>query len=82
MTSAPSNIISLSDKLLDRGEAEFCLCPYCDEQSSFLPIIRRNKKGDFISALLCVGPYCEGKSIFVPVLNGYVEEPEDFSEEA
>lgn len=77
--SGQFNIISLADKLLERGEASFALCPDCDDQSVFVPVVRKNKSGAFITALLCCGPQCEGEAIFIPVNNGYLEDPEDYS---
>lgn len=56
----PSNVIDLAETLLDRGEANFALCPHCGDHSSFAPIVRRNTKGNYITALLCLGPKCKG----------------------
>ncbi|PZQ46318.1 MAG: hypothetical protein DI551_05230 [Micavibrio aeruginosavorus] len=73
-------IVSLEEKILQRGLPVFCACPDCDIQSTFVPVVLSNKKGKFISALVCVGPQCMGEGIFIPVVNGYIQEPETWEE--
>lgn len=75
-----SNVVDLGQHLLERGTSTFCACPHCDMESAFVPIVRKNKTGVFISALVCVGPECQGTGIFMAVENGYICEPEIWDE--
>ncbi len=74
----PSNVIDLAETLLDRGEANFALCPHCGDHSSFAPIVRRNRIGNYITALLCLGPKCKGSGVFLTLNNGYIIDTDHY----
>lgn len=68
-----NDVIKFSDEMLKRYGVGFMLCPRCQEQSCFLPVVEIDAAGIYISAIQCVGPHCEGEdgSTF-DVIRGYV----------
>lgn len=69
-----AQILNFSDAIFKRYGMGFMLCPRCNDQTCFLPVVEQNGKGIYISALQCVGPQCEGDdgTIF-NVLGGYIQ---------
>ncbi len=72
-----ADVVDLAEKVLERGQASFALCPRCEDQSAFVPIVLKNRQGTFIASLLCLGPRCNGDGIFMTVDHGYIGDPQE-----
>lgn len=69
------NIIQFEDEVFKRHGVGFFLCPRCQEQSCFLPIVKIIKERPYISSLQCCGPYCiddVDHGCFIQMNNGFV----------
>lgn len=71
------NVIHFGDEVLKRFGVGFLLCPKCQEQSCFLPIVKKRKGRLYLSSLQCCGPYCIDdidRGVFIKINDGYVSE--------
>lgn len=69
-----AEVIRFSDAMLKKYGMGFMLCPRCQEQSCFLPVVELDGAGLYISALQCVGPQCEGADGTVfNIIKGYIQ---------
>lgn len=69
-----ANIINFSDAIFKRYGMGFMLCPRCNDQTCFLPVVEQDGEGIYISALQCVGPQCEeGDGMVINIIHGYVQ---------
>lgn len=70
-----AEVIRFSDEMLKKHGIGFMLCPRCQDQSCFLPVVEIDQGGMYVSGLQCVGPNCaeEADGLNFSVTKGYVQ---------